>query len=92
MPDIRTATLAAIHDALALRGPTGDDGFIRTASPVEYMGRERLRLAREVARALPATATASNAPQFVDRFVALVIRCQAMTEPDDGNDAPRLTT
>lgn len=92
MPDIRTATLAAIHDALTLRGPTGDAGFIRTATAGDYMTPERLRLAREIARTLPATATASNAAQFVDQFVAIVVRCQAMNMPADGDDAPRLVT
>lgn len=75
MTDIRTATICAIHDALALRGPSGDGtGFMRAAAPGDYMTPERLRLAREVARYLPATATRDSASQFVDSIAPIVIR------------------
>jgi hypothetical protein len=60
MPDILTITTQAVHDALALRGlEHGGGGIVRTAAPEHYMAGERLRLAREVLRHLPAGATSS---------------------------------
>jgi hypothetical protein len=73
MPDVRTVTTQAVHDALALRGlEDGGGGFIRTASPTEYMGEERLRLAREVLRHLPAGASVAGIKQLVERVLPVV--------------------
>jgi hypothetical protein len=73
MSDIRTITTQAVHDALALRGlEDGGGGFIRTASPVEYMGAERLRLARELLRHLPAGASLAGAHKLVEQLLPVV--------------------
>lgn len=75
MPNLRTVTSQAVHDALALRGlEDGGGGFIRTASPSEYMGEERLRLAREVLRHLPAGASTAGIKQLVERVLPVVSR------------------
>jgi len=75
MPDLRTVTSQAVHDALALRGlEDGGGGFIRTSNPGEYMGGERLRLAREVLRHLPAGALVTGIEQLVERVLPVVSR------------------
>lgn len=92
MHDIRNATIAAIHDALTLRGPSGDGGFIRTAAAGDYMTPDRLRLAREIERTLPANATRENAAQFVDQFLPVVIRSGTTVERASTDDCVRLKT
>ena len=75
MMQIRSITLQAIHDALALRGlEDGGGGFIRTTAGGEYMDPERLRLAREVIDHLPRTATVSGADSLVEQLVHVVLR------------------
>ena len=74
MNDVRTTTLQAIYDALALRGPSESGGFIRTAATEQYMDAERLRLAREVSAVLPKTATVAGAEQFIEQLVPVVLR------------------
>jgi hypothetical protein len=54
MTEIRTVTLRAIYDALAMRGlEDGGGGFIRTSAPDHYMDAQRLRLARAAIKHLP---------------------------------------
>lgn len=79
MSDIRTVTSQAVHDALALRGlEDGGGGYIRTSTPVAYMGAERLRLAREVVRQLPAGALVTSIEQLVEKMLPVVSRlCQS---------------
>jgi len=96
MNDIRTATIRAIHDALSLRGlEHGGGGFIRTSTPDTYMDVERLRLAREVLRHLPAGVSLTNAEQFAEQLSPIVLRT---ARPDAEVDPPaepgriRLTT
>jgi hypothetical protein len=86
MNDVRTATLRAIHDALALRGlDHGGGGFIRTAAPHDYMDGDRLRLAREVLRHLPAGSSVANAGTLVEQLMPVVIRtAKPADSPDDG--------
>ena len=73
MTDLRTVTSHAVHDAFALRGlEDGGGGLIRAASPTEYMGEERLRLAREVLRHLPAGASVAGIKQLVKRVLPVV--------------------
>jgi len=57
----------AVIDALALRGPDEHGGgFITTADPVEYLSADRLRLAREALRLLPAGATIGDADRIAE--------------------------
>lgn len=79
--DIRTATVTAIHDALAIRGQARGRGLIRTAAPETYMSPERLRLAKEIARHLPHGATVDNVGTFIEEMAAIVMRS---ARPDDG--------
>lgn len=66
-------TVRAIHDALALAGPAdGCGGFVRTSNAEDYMGGERLRLAREVAKALPPGTTAATAEDAAIKLVPLI--------------------
>jgi hypothetical protein len=84
MPDIRTITTQAVHDALALRGlEHGGDGIMRTAAPEHYMAGERLRLAREVLRHLPAgtTASATSIKELVQKLLPVV---SSAMKPGDG--------
>jgi hypothetical protein len=75
MTEIRSITLRAIYDALAMRGlEDGGGGFIRTSAPDQYMDPERLRLAREVIEHLPRTATISGADSLVEQLVPVVLR------------------
>lgn len=79
MNDTRITTIRAIHDALALRGlECGDGGFIRTADPVCYMGAERLRLAREVLKHLPAGASVLDANALANGMEPMI---RAMITP-----------
>lgn len=79
MNDTRITTIRAIHDALALRGlECGDGGFIRTADPVCYMGTERLRLAREVLKHLPAGASVLDANALANGMEPMI---RAMITP-----------
>jgi hypothetical protein len=73
MNDIRTVTTQAVHDALALRGlEDGGGGFIRTSAPAEYMAGDRLRLAREVLRHLPAGASFAGSRKLVEEMLPVV--------------------
>ncbi len=81
MNDLRIATVRAIHDALALRGLTGDGGFIRTAAPEAYMTAARLRLAREVLGHLPADADDRDVDELVEQVGPIVSRYVARTTP-----------
>jgi len=75
MNDLRITTIRAIHDALAIRGLVpGDGGVIRTASPELYMSEERLRLAREVLRHIPAGATATGLDELASKIEPVVAR------------------
>ncbi len=91
MPDIRTVTTQAVHDALALRGlEDGGGGFIRTAAPAEYMAAARLRLAREVCRHLPAGASVANVNTLVEQMLPLVSKLGSSPEPAAAEDGPPL--
>jgi hypothetical protein len=61
MKTIHDLAIQAVHDALALQGLADGTGFIRTADPRSYMDADRLRLAEEIAKQLPADATQANA-------------------------------
>ena len=61
MKTIRDLAIQAVHDALSLRCLADGTGFIRTADPRAYMDPDRLRLAEEVAKQLPAATTQANA-------------------------------
>jgi len=61
MKTIRDLAIQAVHDALALQGLANGIGFIRTSDPSTYMDADRLRLAEEVAKQLPADMTEANA-------------------------------
>lgn len=74
MKDLRDITLRAIHDALALRGPGEGGGMMRTAPIEHYMSGDRLRLAQEVLRHLPADASATAADALVAQLVPVVSR------------------
>lgn len=81
MNDLRITTIRAIHDALALRGPEhGGGGIVRTALPEVYMSEDRLRLAREVLRHIPAGATATNVDELAAKVEPVVARL-AKPEP-----------
>jgi hypothetical protein len=54
--------IQTVHDALALRCLEDGTGFIRTADPRAYMDPDRLRLAEEIAKRLPAGTTSADAP------------------------------
>ena len=85
MTTIRDLTIRAIHDALSLRGlEDGGGGFIRTTEPVCYMDAERLRLAREVAKHLPAGATVLDADRLADRIETVVRAMRPGTSPAHG--------
>jgi hypothetical protein len=60
-PTTHELALNAVYDALALRGPGENGGFMRTSTPNQHMTPERLRLARAVADKLPAGTTHANA-------------------------------
>ena len=82
MHQIRQLTIRAIYDALALRGlEDGGGGFIRTTEPVCYMDAERLRLARAVAKHLPAGATVLDADRLAERIEGIVETLWAATSP-----------
>ena len=82
MHQIRQLTIRAIHDALSLRGlEDGGGGFIRTSAPADYMTPERLRLAREVAKHLPAGATVLDADRLADRIATVVDTLRAAASP-----------
>ena len=73
MPDIRAITSQAVHDALALRGlEDGGGGFIRTASPSDYMGADRLRLARQLVPHLPPGASVTFIEKLVQQLLPVV--------------------
>jgi hypothetical protein len=61
MKTMNDLAIQAVHDALSLRCLADGTGFIRTADPRAYMDADRLRLAEEVAKQLPADATQANA-------------------------------
>jgi len=61
MKTINDLATQAVHDALVIRGLADGTGFIRTADPRAYMDPDRLRLAEEVAKQLPANATQAEA-------------------------------
>ena len=61
METIHGLAIQAVHDALALRGLADGIGFIRTADPRTYMSGDRLRLAQEVAKQLPAGTSQADA-------------------------------
>ena len=82
MNNIRTATIRAIYDAMALRGlESGDGGFIRSADPECYMDPTRLRLAREVVRHLPVGASLLDAETLADRIEPVVEAVMMRTSP-----------
>jgi hypothetical protein len=60
-PTTHEIALNAVFDALALRGPGENGGYMRTSTPGQHMTPERLRLARAVADKLPAGTTHANA-------------------------------
>lgn len=92
MTQVRVTTLRAIHDALALRGlDASGGGFVRTAAPELYMDAERLRLAHEVLRVLPASATTDNAPALVDAITPFVTAATA-EQADTLPPSPRLVS
>ena len=64
--------IQAVHDALALVGATDGTGFMRTSEPRQYMDAERLRLAKEVAKKLPAGATAAEAMALADKLEPVI--------------------
>jgi len=85
MTTVRELTIRAIHDALSLRGlEDGGGGFIRTTEPVCYMDAERMRLAREVAKHLPAGATVLDADRLAERIETVVETLRAATSPAHG--------
>ncbi len=93
MTNIHNATLEAIHDAISLRGLTGDGGgFIRTTPAEAYMSPARLAIAREVARYLPADATVDNAAVFVDRLAEVVMKVGKPDADDIGGEGFRVFT
>ena len=61
MKTIHDLAIQAVHDALSLRCLADGTGFIRTADPRAYMDPDRLRLAEEIAKQLPAGTTQANA-------------------------------
>ena len=61
MKTIRDLAVQAVHDALSLRCLADGTGFIRTADPRAYMDADRLRMAEEIAKQLPAGTTQANA-------------------------------
>lgn len=65
-------TVRAIHDALSLAGPGEGGGYIRTSNVECYMDEDRLRLAREVAKALPPGTTAATAESAALKLVPMV--------------------
>ena len=81
MNQLRIATIRAIHDALALRGPDGSGGFVRTASPELYMDEGRLRLAREVLRHIPKGRV--DVEKIADKIEPVVART-AKPQPEPG--------
>lgn len=73
MPTLHAITTQAVHDAFSLRGlEDGGGGLIRTASPEQYMAVERLQLAREVLRNLPAGASISRLDALVEKMLPVV--------------------
>lgn len=65
-------TLQAVHDALSLIGAADGTGFIRTTDPRQYMDGDRLRLAEEVAKKLPAGTTTSNATAVAEKLEPMI--------------------
>ncbi len=90
MNDIRITTIRAIHDALALRGPDGGGGFVRTTTPELYMDEARLRLAHDVLKQLPAEASASNVEKLADKLVGFVADSMKATPGDAEARGPML--
>lgn len=79
MMNARTLTTRAIFDALALRGlESGDGGFIRSADPTCYMDPQRLRLAREAVKHLPAGASVLDVDRLADGIEPMI---RAMIAP-----------
>jgi hypothetical protein len=68
MTEFQTSRQAVI-DALALRGPDEHGGgFMVTSDPAEYLTGQRLRLAREALRLLPAGATMDDADRIAEKI------------------------
>lgn len=63
----------AVIDALTLRGPNEAGGFLTTSEPDQYMGAERLRLAREALACLPAGATAADAAAIAEKIEPRIV-------------------
>jgi hypothetical protein len=76
-PTTHEIALQAIYDALALRGPDENGGYLMTSEPTMHMSAERLRLARAVLKNLPPNTTHETASEvavklspFVRAFVS----------------------
>lgn len=68
MTNFQTARQAVI-DALALRGPDEHGGgFIVACDPEHYMNGDRMRLAREALRLLPAGAKMDDVDRIADQI------------------------
>ena len=53
--------LQAVYDALALRGPDENGGYLMTTEPHMHLSAERLRLARAILKNLPPNTTSETA-------------------------------
>ena len=60
-PTMHELALQGIYDALALRGPDENGGYLMTTEPTMHMTAERLRLARAILKNLPPNTTAETA-------------------------------
>lgn len=69
----RQLAYQATLDALALRGPDAQGGFMTTTQSAEYLTGERLRLAQEALACLPAGATAADAAAIAEEIEPRIV-------------------
>jgi hypothetical protein len=71
-PTTHEIALQGIYDALALRGPNENGGYLMTTEPTMHMTAERLRLARAILKNLPPNTTQETADEVAVKLCPFV--------------------
>ena len=72
-PTVHEIALQGIYDALALRGPDENGGYLMTTEPTMHMSAERLRLARAILKNLPPNTTHETASAVAIKLAPFVV-------------------
>jgi hypothetical protein len=71
-PTTHEIALQGIYDAMALRGPDENGGYLMTTEPTMHMSAERLRLARAILKNLPPNTTHETASEAAVKLCPFV--------------------